>query len=387
MLSLFYKVRIEPSDFSGSCASFPCEFYVGVFGFGVASEFTITVTAGDNDDTIWLLESVPQVGSAKDWTFRYYAVSLQPHGAGWSLMLCVFTQFNASYIDAAHRQAVEFVATPLSGDVDLYVSNTVRLAPSWMCCLAFQSLCSLNVSAFQPNFHSPIQRPVLPTVVCKKHATSSPSSPCVQYEVQNYDKSSRELGSQERVWFDNTYTYPLFVVGVLATTYDGASTSEFEVTAYLSGDVVTLTEAVPMSDLVEDRNYKDYRWGEFHPSCYGVLLSVRFRFEITEAKDYMVEATVYLGNATILGNEADGSGKRARPGHATYTGTSAENGRFQRFTVPVSRCDECNRGALCSLQYSSLSTDCKNKVSSQETCSILISVFGNPTDSGASSFR
>lgn len=181
----------------------PCPIFIGVQAFGGPASYTVvaSVTA-----LIPLQPDTPATGRASPWSFAYFTLSLPQSGA---------------------PQPIELAVTPLlGGDVALYV----------------------NVVPFNASTDG-----ALPELTC-------PPPTCPGWSVRNARWSSFGSPSRERVLINPTdpgfIAGGTYLIGVLATS---TAPSTFNVIGYLSGDIATLLDGVPLADAAARGAYNYYR--------------------------------------------------------------------------------------------------------------------------------
>jgi len=212
-------ITIPPTD--PNYAPAPSTYYISVFGWGANSTFSLTAVELTNPSAVYLLDGQPQAGlTSAAHTFSYFIFNVTTDG-------------NAI-------ADLDVFASPLSGDVDLYISNRVTI-----------DVRTGNVVPVYPQVNC--ARPLVPTG-------------CALWVVDNttFTWSSTYSGIPDFVTIAKAFLQPgqQLIVGVLASTPDApgnpAPASSFSVTAVSATNMVDLQDGVAVMGTVAPSAYKYY---------------------------------------------------------------------------------------------------------------------------------
>lgn len=249
-----------------------------MFGWGANSTFSLTAVELTNPSAVFLLDGQPQAG-------------LTPAAHAFSYFV-----FNVTG-DVNAIADLDVFATPLAGDVDLYISNRVTV-----------DVRTGNVV------------PVYPQVYC---ARALVPAGCALWVVDNttYTWSSTYSGIPDFVTVGKTFLQPAqqLIVGVLASTPDApgnpAPASQFSVTAVSATNLVDLQDGVSVMGTVRPSAYKYY---SFTTTSFGA--------------DVIITGTALRGAIDIFVSETN---TRPARGASTWNTTSSGGGIQQNDVVYI----------------------------------------------------
>ncbi|RYY38844.1 hypothetical protein EON62_00200 [archaeon] len=215
-------VRIHTTD--AAYVAPPGTYYISVYGWGATNSYSLVVTQEVASFPVRLLNGQPQAGrTLTSHSFRYY-------------------MYNVSQ-DLSTAQSIDFIATPLRGDVDLYIST---------------------VGAYNPA--SGFVEPVFPSVSCEAYMPDFPSV-CASWVVNPYTYTWSSVNSQMVDYITVPTTTlsagQMLIVGVLATTPDSgggilAPVSTYVLTGASTDAWVDLQDGVPTAGIVVASGSKYY---------------------------------------------------------------------------------------------------------------------------------